>query len=208
MKNNDKVELLDKANDVSAFAGTDPARRVITGVYANGKGVEASDGRVLIRVPYVQIDASEFPDAGGTLAKDRKAAIIPTKALQEALQSTPKRVTLPILACVRLATAGEKIQLATTDLETSRVIEATPIEGNFPDVRQCIPESPATLTIAFAADVLKRIADYALKHGAETGNAGPTVKFELIASTDAARFSIQLKDQRVAEGVLMPVRIT
>lgn len=216
-KETTKPVLLDRANDVSAFASSNPNRIVLQGVHANGEGVEATDGTIYIRVPYVQIDPAEFPPVKSA-SDERKCALLPVKALKEALKTIPKS-NLPVLNTVRLSTVEEtyekapptlKAQLATTDLDAQRVIETRCWEGEYPATQGIIPEHPKNVKrrIAINALNLKRIAEYALAHGANpNGCVAPPVVFEFAQATESIKFEINLVDGRKAEGCVMPVRL-
>lgn len=215
--------LIDGANDITAFASTDENRYVLNGVYMNGKGTEATNGRIAIRVPFVMMGAEEFPPVKGATA-EREPVIIPTKAFKEAISNAGKvKSTLPVLNCVRVSTFREqrtvidpktkaetvetetKAQLATTDLDASRVIETRVVDGNYPNIAQVYPNDEPKLTISLSAVYVKMIAEYALKHG--KSDQAP-ITFRFTDELSGVRFDIPLEDGRKAEGVLMPMRLS
>lgn len=208
-KNNEKPVLLDRANDISAFASTDESRYVINGIFVNGKTTEATDGRILIRVPFVETPHDEFPVVAN-VTHQREQVIVPIKPLKEALaKADANKSKLPVLNCVRVSTrnnvSGLKIQMATTDLENERLIESKPIDGNYPNIDQVIPTAEPTLAICFSANYLKLIADYAIRHG--KGDQHPVV-FKFTDALSALRYEVKLEDGRTAVGVLMPMRMS
>lgn len=205
--------LIDRANDVSAFCSVNPSHYVITGVYANDKGTEASDGYIAIRVPFVETSAEEFP-ACANAGSERLPAIIPVKPLKEAIsKAASHKSNLSVLNCVRLSSskAGDKVQFVLNDLDTERVIETRPIEGQFPKLDAVWPDKKPDLTIELSAELLSTIVDYALKHGEEFSKERwkyHTVKFAFNDELSPVRFTVQIADGRKAEGVLMPCRMS
>lgn len=208
---NDTVTLIDRANDVSAFASTDKNRHILNGVYMNGKGTEATDGRVCIRVPYSQIGAEEFPPVASA-SNERQCAIVPTKSFQDAIRTIPKGMTLPVLHCLRVSTRqhGSNLvaQLTTTDLDQTRVTESKTIDGTYPNLETVWPKDEPKFSIAISAEVLKKVVDYAAKNGLEDGHGYHVINFHFTDNLSAVRFSIPLEDGRKAEGVAMPMRMT
>lgn len=204
--------LLGRHHDITGFASTDASRFVLNGVHYNAKKrvLEATDGRVAVRVPVCE-QAAEFPPtkAGGETLPD---AIIPTAAFKRALANVPARTTLPVLDYVRVAGSGERVTMTATDLDTEQAVTAKTIEGRFPDLDQVWPTKAPTLRIALASGLLKRISEYAERHGKATDKTGVAITFEFTDATSAVRFGFELEnamgeDVR-AEGVLMPVRLT
>src|SRR5689334_19358252 len=88
--------LLGRVHDITAFTSPDPTRYVLGGIHYDPKGgfVEATDGKVLIRVP-VTVPLEEF-----VAVNDKSGAeecIIPTASFKKALANVPKNGPLPIL---------------------------------------------------------------------------------------------------------------
>lgn len=206
------VQLIDKANDISAFASRDANRYVLNGIYANGKGTEATDGHVCIRVPFVALDVATFPTIEN-VSDEREAVILPVKAVQEAIRNAGTRSIQPALNCVRLSTVkrGDSVraQFATTDLDSNRVVETKAIEGAYPSLDVVWPTAEPTLSISVNATILKQIADYAIKHGLATGSREDeyAVRLDFTDNLSAIRFAITLTDGRKATGVAMPMRM-
>lgn len=201
-----KQILLNKSHDVTEFASTDASRYVINGVHYNkAKGcVEATNGRILIRVPVVESDG-EFPDVKTALPEEPVDCIIPRDAYLKALRNIPKS-NLPILESVKLDANG-KITLTTFDLDTEQAVTCKPVEGTYPNVDQVIPTEEPTMKIAIAGGLLKTIAAYALKHGVDDNQ---TVQFEIIDSTSPVTFKIAVDKDRPnmeALGLVCPVRL-
>lgn len=204
--------LLGRHHDITGFASTDPSRYVLNGVHYNAKKrvLEACDGNVAVRVPVCE-RAGEFPPtkAGGETMGD---AIIPTAAFKRALANVPARTALPVLGYVRVAGEGERVTMTATDLETEQAVTAKAIDGRYPDMDQVWPTKAPTLRIALASGLLKRIAEYAERHGKEAGKTGVTITFEFTDALEPIRFGFALEnalDETVrAEGVLMPILLT
>src|SRR5574340_1053737 len=102
--------LLGREHDVTAFASSDPKRAVLNAVHysARHSAIEATNGKVLIRVP-VTARAEEFPPVADTApATD---CLIPLAPFKRALANVPESTHLPILAHMRLEVAGSKCTL-------------------------------------------------------------------------------------------------
>ena len=203
--------LIGRHHDISAFASTDVSRYVLNGVHYNARlgVVEATDGYALVRVPVCR-RAEEFPPvkAGEATLED---CIIPVAAFKKALANTCKTSALPVLQCARLSGADGKVTMAASDLETEQAVTVKGVEGTYPDCDQVIPAEEPTLTITVAASLLKRVAEYAERHGRELNTGGVPITFEFIGALSAIRFSVPLDDAMgetpVARGVLMPMRL-
>lgn len=202
--------LLGKHHDLTSFASTDASRYVIQSVHyhAGHKLLEATNGRILIRVPVEEREAADFPVKGPqAMPAD---CIIPLPAFKKAIGNIPNGGSLPSIQRARLDAAkdGENIKviLSTTDLESEQAIKAKAVEGQYPNCDMVIPTEPAKLTIALGSELLLTLATYAKKHGKETGSGGPAVTFEFRDGTDPVRFSVQLEGSK-ATGVLMPMRL-
>lgn len=203
--------LLGRHHDITGFASTDPTRAVLNGVHYNAKKrvLEACDGRVAVRVPVCE-RADEFPPtkAGGDAMGD---AIIPTAAFKRALANVPARTTRSVLGYVRVAGDGERVTLTAIDLDTEQVVTAKTVEGRFPNMNGIWPTKAPTLRIGLASGLLKRIAEYAERHGKAGHKTGVAITFEFTDALEPVRFGFELKnamgeDVR-AEGVLMPVYV-
>lgn len=204
--------LLDATCNITAFASTNPTRYAIQGIHVTREYVEASDEKMLIRVPLPKVDPAEFPPTTAP-AEFTPDQILPVKPLLEALKSAKdarKTCSLPICAMVRLSSSpavGEKpakLHLTTSDLENERTVASNPIDGQYPNVDRVIPTAEPKLSITLSADLLIEIAKYAIAHG-EGANHG--IRFDFLDNTDPVRFSINLPDGRKTTGVLMPMRM-
>lgn len=199
------AQLIDKANDISAFASDEPSRCVIQGIHLDRRFTEATDGKIMIRVPYVTTPATEYP-AIDRVSDELTDSIVNVKAFTDAIKAAPKSKNLPVLQTVRLSSnaKGDKVQLATTDLDDARVVESKRIEGKYPNTDAVWPEQPDGKSICLSGELLKRIADYAIKHGKDDAPIRLTMTDEFSPVT----FAIKLEDGREAKGVLMPMRMS
>lgn len=207
--------LLDAACNVAAFASTDPKRYVINGVHVTREYAEATDGKMLIRVPLPKTDPAEFPPTTAP-SEFAPGQILLVKPLLEALKSAKdagRSCPLPICAMVRLSSSpavGEKpakLHLTTSDIDNERTIVVKPIEGSYPNVNQAIPTAEPKFSITLSADLLAEIAKYAIAHGQSDKHDNHGIRFDFLDSTDPVRFSINLPDGRKTTGVLMPMRM-
>lgn len=198
--------LLTKHHDVSDFASKDASRYIINSVHYNSAKqlVEATDGRVVIRVPVTVSD--EFPPVKGQVENPPVDCIIPIAPFKKGLGNAKATKHLPILGYSRIDANG-KVTLTTTDLDTEQAVTCKPIEGNYPNIDQVMPAKEPTLTIAIGAAVLSKIADYAAKHSTD---GDKTIVFQFSDKLSVFGFSINVEDvngKAKATGAAMPIRI-
>lgn len=208
--------LIGKHHDITAFASSDPTRYAICGVHYNAKHqrLEAVDGVVAIHVPVCD-RSEEFPSVktGDAALKD---CIIPTPAFKRALanaKDSGKSNSLPVLSYARLSANGDnRATFTTTDLDTEQAVTAKCVDATFPNLDQVWPDKAPVLSIVLSSSILKRIAEYAEKHGVDTDGKGAGIRFDFIDSLSPVRFSIHLDDslgeKPKAEGIAMPMRMS
>jgi len=197
--------LLGKHHDITAFASSDPTRYAINSVHynENGKAVECTDGRIMIRVPV--LESESYPPV--TVTAPARDCIIPLKPFQQALKNIPNGGAMPILKHMRLGVIGEgeeaRVNLTTSDLDTEQNIATNPINEVYPDINQILPKDEPKLTITLSAHLLKVLAEYAAKHG--TADFAP-IKFEFTDGTSPVKFSVKLAADTTAIGVFCPMK--
>lgn len=195
METTTTYRTVDKANEITAFASTDKSRRVLHGVHCAADYTEATDGWVMIRVPYA--GGSQFGD-GGEFEAGR---IVPSAAIKEALTKLNK-----VVPVVKLETEnGQKVNLTRLDGDSKRVMSVTAIEGQFPNTDQVWPGEEPKFSITLNGELLAKIAAYAVKHGAD--QATPEIRFDFTDNMAPVVFTIPIGDGRKASGVLMPMRM-
>lgn len=206
------ARLIDAANDISAFASKDEKRYALNGIHCADRFTEATDGRILMRVPYVPIEASEFPQCS-TPQTFTPGVIVPTRPYVEALKNAGRNSNLPVLNTVKLSDNGApgKVMLTAHDLDNERIIAARTVEGTYPDTDQVWPDKDRKVqAIELSAELLKVLADYAIRHGREHGSSWKyhTVRLEIVDELSPVTFAVNLPDGRKAEGVMMPCRMS
>lgn len=200
--------LIGKHHDLSAFASTDDSRMILQSVHyhAGHKAVEATNGKIFIRVPVEERLADEFPVQGPEAAPTD--CVIPLPAFKKAIGNIPNGSTPTSIQRARLDAAqdGEsvKVALSTTDLSSEQAIKVKGVEGTYPNCDVVIPTDPPKLTISLAAELLLTLATYAKKHGAE----GQFITFEFTDNLGAVRFGVRLQEGGRATGVMMPARMS
>lgn len=194
--------LLARFHDLSTFASRDPSRYVIQGVHVDAKRrlVEATDGRMFVRVPVAE-RADEFPSVADK-RETSESAIVPVAALKKALGNVPARTTLPVIAHVRFSAAtanGDgtpKATMTASDLDTEQAVTTRTIEGKYPNLDNAIPTVEPRLSIALASGLLRRLCEYAGKHGVpgEGTVDGTIIRFEFVDEMSPVRASFDVKD--------------
>jgi len=208
--------LLGKHHDITAFASKDAARLTLNGVHYHHdkKLVEATDGRVMIRVPVVEDKDGEFPSV--SVNGEAKDCIIPIAPFKKALGNV-KKSSLPICEHLRLSVIEKSgtpeliINLCTTDLDTEQNVATRPIDAKYPNVDQVLPTEETKFSYCLSAKILKQIAEYAERNGHATNGTDIPVKFEFTEELLGVKFSVMLDTPMgivKAEGMAMPMRMS
>lgn len=187
---------LDRVNDVSAFASTDPNRKMIGHVNLGATYVEATNGKMLIRAPYAD---PEF--------KNDTQTLIPAGDLRDAIAGLKKSKVKNAKLTVEPAsvgTEGEKFVKLSDGMIARTVATFSQSEekaSKWPNTDLIWP-GESKLSIVISADILLAIAKYA------TGlDSDAAVKFDLIDEVSAVAWSTRVHGREV-RGVLMPMRTT
>jgi DNA polymerase III sliding clamp (beta) subunit (PCNA family) len=193
-------KLIDKANDISAFASSDEERLILTGIHFSETHTEATNGCVAIMVPYAPQDQTEFDfEAPKDLVP---GTIVSAEKVKEAIKSIPKSEN-PNLNAARVSRDGNA-HFLTYDGGTARTISTPVIEGDYPDIRTVFPSEPPILSVMINAELLYRVAKYAKDNASAAGDYG--INLEFVDPFTPVRFGVVLPDGRVAQGALMPLK--
>ena len=223
------------AGAVSEFAAVEASRWSLEGIhYRPGLHdlpgfVEATDGRMILRVPVVKVP--DFPN-GPTLQPEPGDSVIPRSTLDAAVKSIPKGRALKnlpyavqdTLSCALLSRNNGTVSLTTSDLETVDVKTAKVPEKGYPDTDLCFPSAEPTFTATLSASRLEALACYACRYGRDDAETGRVIVLEFrqsvatVSEDDDTPAGLQLEnDQRVtvriplshgreATGLLMPIK--
>jgi hypothetical protein len=209
MQTEPKQILLSKEHDITDFAGEDPARENLNGVYydAKQKRVAATNGRILISVPVIESDG-EFPPVTTKTEKAPESCLIACAPFRKALGNIPKSSSLPILSRAKLDVNG-KVTLTTTDLDTEQAVTCNPIDAKFPitgaSALEEIPKDAKCVSVGSA--LLEKLVTYANKHGKPVATTGSAIKLYFGADEEEPiRFSIKTRNGLVATGCFQPLR--
>lgn len=210
------AKLIDAACDLSSFCSTDESRKVITGVHFGENGVEATDGCMMIRVPYPGYSVDDFPFIQG-IGNETQDSILPAKEVSAALKTIPKKINFPILKNAKLTQkvgSESEIQVTTFDLDNAKTASIKKIDDTYPNLNQVWPTDEPKLSISLLSKYLKKIADYAEKYGQEQQyGKGVVIKFEFVDELSPARIEfildrdMQSHEEARAKIVLMPMRM-
>ena len=196
---------------VAQAASTDETRFILNGVYLDGGTVVATNGRMLLFADVETVDKDELP-ADMVKAPVKDKTILPTVALAAAWKSRKVHKTVTVLNNPIVAAAD----IVSTDLGVSSKTEYKPIEGNYPNYKQVIPEKQKqkaefTLSGVMLADLVK--ACKALEAGKKgLASSGAMVDFSIDADKEALSqhhpITITIRSSKNGEvkGVVMPCR--
>ena len=136
--------LLKPHHQIAKFASADESRYAICGVHFNiaDRMVEATNGRLLMRVPFGDGDPTEFPGCDSSLTQGVKECTVPSEPYAEAFKAVSKnQAILPVLQTLLVASDGLKdgrVSLTANDLDTERIVNSKCIPAHFPTVAKAI----------------------------------------------------------------------
>lgn len=198
-----RAVLLSKAQaDLRSFVSK---RHPLDNINVTPDYAEATEGHLLLRVPHDNMTPGDFPTVNGIgEGLNGNSVLVNPEALEKAFKHTDPKMHLRILGYVHLSIdeKGSPI-LTATDLETSVHVRQRKIDNAFPDTAQVIPQEPRSLSVCLNAELVKKLADWACKHGK---GPMPTIKLYVSSPTAPVLCKISRDDSPDAIAVLMPVR--
>lgn len=204
-----KHVMLDRAVlGLKAFAATEKMHYALNGVHLTSRFAEATDGKMLLRVPHANFDAEGFPEVNDhSVGLNGEDFIVQPSAFEKAFAGAAKKTSRAVLQYVRAGVTedGEKPVLSATNLEDSVSIRTRPVEGEFPHSDTLIPDPEGALArVTLAADRLAEFCTFANRYGDNDGGTR-TITLELYGPDRAVRIPVPLAPGREAIGVLMPI---
>lgn len=206
--------LLSKHHDISGFASQDQTRFVVNGIHykPTGRYIEATDGRLLIRVPVVNMPEQDETPLNRTKLPGNVAdeCIMPTAPFKKGLANIKAVKGLTFSAYAKLLANGDKnVTLVTTDLDVQQSVTARSIEGQYPNTDMVMPTKEPKFKIALSPELLGKFCDYASKHGHEKESV---MLVEFWDDLSPVRLSFRIDDPNDtplrAVGILMPMRMS
>ena len=163
-----KPVLLDRmALEAAKLAQPEEAHRGIHNVRVSATDTQVTDGHKLLIIPHVGMDPAEFPVTPGVEHKRDEVSDIPGERLTAIAKTLPKRVNIPITACVLVTTKDDKTQLSSNDLESPVTLTCPKPENGFPRTHRIIESALQGLAdqprITFNLGNLKALLDWASK---------------------------------------------
>jgi len=171
------MALFDRMHDLSPFAGEPDKRGQFDHVKYDAKRrlLIASDRSVLIAVP---VEGNSAPDA-----------MIPASALRDAIKTGGSKVQLEL-------GTGKNGKPVLNDSEGRKVLDALPAgDARYPDVFNHFPKEKPGVIVPIGAGVMKRLAEYAIKH--RLGDDDPGIYLGLYLRDTEHGFQIPEKVIRV-----------
>jgi hypothetical protein len=212
-----KPVLLSKEHDISAFVSTDETRYALTGIHydAEHKRLEATDGRMLIRVPLEGKndvnDVDEFPPVrGAALLGAPPSCTFPVKSFLGALSHLLQRVTLPVLSKVLFGGGSDQVMplsFTTTDLDVEHTVRSKVIiDAAWPELDRVVPTREPKAVVHLSSVLLGKVCHYA--QAVDTGK-GVSLKLELSGNShDPVRITMTTPEGRDVLVVMMPIRVS
>ena len=178
-------------------------REGLTFVHIGKDYAEATDGRLLVKVP-VKVDDGEFPEING-IEETSEDVLIPAETLKKAFAQAPKNAALPILNNVMLGKRGDKNVLVATDLESTSEIEIPHTDEHFPDTETVLtfPEK-GHLQVRLSEKVLQNLLDF-MKVAGKDKKKIYSINFTFYNGDGAVKIRAGLDDGE-AVGAMMPMK--
>jgi DNA polymerase III sliding clamp (beta) subunit (PCNA family) len=131
--------------------------------------------------------------------------LIPAEAAEAAEKAIPKKAHLPVLTHAQVFVEKNRgnIVIATTDLESPRVVTLKAADGQFPNTDQVMPKNKPVITITIGANQLAALVRYRQKFDAPIRR---NIKFTFYAPDKAVKFEWKNFDHAVV-GLIMPMRV-
>lgn len=188
---------------LTRFVSKEDSRYALTKIRVHKDFAEATDGKVIMRVP-LSSETGDFPkNTVQNLNGDD--VLISAKTLEKVFANVPKKPAVPVLGYVLLGKENGNFQLVANDLDSEHKISFRKDEAEYPDTDKVMPKNVNGLKISISGNYLKRVAEYACKHGVD----GDVINFTFTNPQDPICFDIPVEGYNGktvnAYGVMMPV---
>lgn len=183
----------------------DESNRNLDKVHITEDFAEASDSKILLRVPLQQDSEKEFPGVED-LDLNEEDILIPARSLKKIFTSAPKKTVLPILSKVLVGKKNGKVVLATDDLEKQSRIEVASSEGKFPNTEKILEFPEEGLKVCISAELLGKVVDFVKKSNKKRFDSFQGIKFTFYGSNKAIKIQVPLEEGE-GIGALMPIRL-
>lgn len=142
---------------VCAIASKDSSRPSITGVLFKDGKATATDGFMLLQVPY-----QENPDEDSDIRYKHEGfeGILPARDVDSVLRGIPGRKSDPVHFAWSSKGRNDKIRLISTDLKQTNIKEVKPLEGTFPPIEKILDDpSEVVARVRLNPKLLKQMVD-------------------------------------------------
>ena len=178
---------------------------ILSKVHITRDFAEATDGRILLRVPLQEDTEKEFPSVGDIDLNDEDI-LVPAESLKKVFANAPKNAVLPILSKVLIGRKNGKVVLVSTDLENESRIEIAMSDDNFADTDKVMEFPEGGLKICISVELLEKVVDFVRKSNKKKADSIQKINFTFHGSNEPVRIQIPL-EQGEATGVLMPIKL-
>lgn len=212
------MKLINRNNLLATkFASQEESRYAINAILVTEHETVGTDGHILARVSLPNVPTERFPAIDGFTPNGFTSALLPVKTAIDIEKSIAKKNSnYPILENAAITTHDNKIQVAAiADLSAPKVITVHPVDGQFPNWERRFDrpttevdgqevELPYTTDITLSAELLKRVADAAIKFAGK--QAGAPVRLRFTTPNNAVRFDVTNDEGQEMNGLIMPMR--
>jgi hypothetical protein len=205
------MKLLNKHNMAVRFAASkEESRYTLRAILATENETVATDGHIMCRVSLPNTDAKNFPLVDGFTPNGFTRGLIPLDAAKDIENAIPKSKNLPILNHAAISserigeTDRELLKIATTDLDTPKLLTVRQPDGTFPNWQQVWPkDKKPVIDLCLNARLLAAIAQAATKF---SDRAAAPIRLRFYGEHTAMRFDLVNDDGQEMNGLLMPLR--
>lgn len=199
--------LVDKACDLSSFAGED-GRFPLSVVHVTpGQHVQATNGHLLVRVALPALPGDDFPACGREGATPDAPFSVGAEDFAGIIKAIPKGRDvkhMPILQAVALTSGDGKINAVSTDLSTVQRRACAVPDATFPNADKILSSVEPITSVTLDPNYLILIAQHAKRNGATS------ITLDLSGAANPARLRAEILgadgSRRDMLAILMPMR--
>lgn len=198
-------KLISRAQLTAHVAPKQGGRYSVAAIQFDDRGAVSTDGKMLLVIPYPAQEAlAEVPaQIAGAPSDESTAVTVPLNTIDRAAKNLPKRQSRPVLECAVLASNGDSVSIASTDLDSTVDVTGKAHEATFPDYGFALGTLEKPATFCLSLEVLRSLLDAAKKTHAEY------CTFHHTDATSSIGFRLQGEGEiEYGFGVMMPVKCT
>jgi hypothetical protein len=201
---------------VAIGASRDETRPAINGILLEKDGsTVATNGALMFMVGPIATKDDDFPTIDGAKPGrlDKKERVLPRAdaiKLSKAIPNEKQAHGLGILGHTMLCHSDNgTVDFAITDLDSNQIMKIKPLDTQFPNWRQVVPDKSIEpdYQIGISVEILSDLVDFVKVARGKAYHYQPEIKFSFTGRQSAIMFEAPDNDKgQYVKGVLMPTR--